>query len=186
MGKIKNISFPPIISCRPRALCANKCYAKQAYLQYPGTKKAWDENYQLYKTVPTEYWNQLYKWFQNRHKPIKYFRWHVSGDIPDNKYYSHMILFCRIFNDIQFLCFTKRYELIKYKHLVPRNLTMIYSHWINDGITLKGVRQAWVYDSKDVDNRIPKSAYKCPADCQVCGLMCWKLKNSGHVMFNIH
>jgi len=41
LGRIPNISLPPIKACGKDVPCKSDCYALKAYRQYPATRKAW-------------------------------------------------------------------------------------------------------------------------------------------------
>lgn len=188
LGKIYNISLPPIKSCASNLPCYAKCYARKAYRMYPSTKKAWDKNYELYKSNPGRYFQLINEFLTNK-KP-EYFRFHVAGDFPDIQYLHKVLELVDNHKDIKFLAFTKRFDLVKLIDKRPANLSIVLSAWPNlpiDKELRKKYHVAWMLDKKNIDTRISKNAYKCPSDCQKCNKMCWKLaKKNRDVVFKVH
>jgi hypothetical protein len=193
LGNIWNISLPPILSCAKKLPCYKTCYARKAYRLYPGTKKAWDKNFNLYKINPDKYFKLLDEFLQD--KQPEYFRFHVSGDIPDQEYFNRMIFdIVMKHKNIKFLIFTKKFNIIKTLNNPPPNISIILSMWPNLPID-KGLQKkypvAWMYDKKNPDPRIPKeNIIKCNSNCQTCnkiGKTCWNLFKLGKdVVFHKH
>jgi len=193
LGNIANISLPPIKSCRPGVPCAKACYARKSYRMYPNVRKSWDTNYKTWETDPGEYFGQIIEWLKGRQenkrkKQIRFFRWHVSGDIPDSQYFNAIVDIAGLFPDVNFLVFTKQYEVVNncLKYIKqPDNLSIIFSAW--PGLEMENPRQlpiAWFNDG--TDDRIPENHLECPGNCEQCG-MCFQLKKTGlDVVFNKH
>lgn len=96
IGRIANISLPPIMSCPKDVPCSIGCYALKSYRLYENVRKAWDWNLKLLKDDPYDYFGSLIDQLK-RKKQLKRFRWHVSGDIVDLMVnYKIMELFCKI------------------------------------------------------------------------------------------
>ncbi len=191
IGKTLNVSLPPIKTCRKSAPCAKDCYANNhAYRLYPGTRNAWDGNLALYKAHPDLYWFEIFQAVK-RARTFKMFRWHVGGDIPDMDYLLGMLDMASRVPKMQFLCFTKKYELLKAYtsdgSRIPKNLRIIVSRWPGLAMPkeLCAFPQAWMADCNNPDLRIPRSADECPGACEACGL-CWKLTTGDNVVFNRH
>ena len=184
-GRIPAISLPPIMSCPKNAPCARwkECYALRMYKQYKETKAAWDRNLKIYNQDPLDYFNQIKAYLLKKKPP--FFRWHVSGDIPDKEYLRLVRKLCRETPEIKHLLFTKRYSY-NYRNL-PKNFTVIFSLWTNYGPSKSRMPKAWMFDPKNPDPRIPKNALQCPGNCETCGL-CWHLKNlkNKNVVFPKH
>lgn len=103
MGKIPSVSLPPIITCPKGCPCAKKCYAAKLCRIYPSVKKAYENNLNLLNSNPVEYWQQL----RRVAKMSKYFRYHVSGDIPSIQYLAEMVTTAEQNPHTYFLAFTK-------------------------------------------------------------------------------
>lgn len=132
LGNIFNLNLPPVISCKKGVPCAkeHKCYALKAFRQYPNVRTAWNENLNLYKEDPDDYFNQLKNFlFRRRNKDIR-FRYHSSGDILDQNYFEKMKEIAGIFPTIKFLAFTKN-DNIDFSGELPENLIIRFSYWPN-------------------------------------------------------
>ena len=182
LGKVPNISLPPVVTCRPRVPCRGQCYARKAYRLWPNVKVAWDDNWDFYQTEGARrYFEEIRAWLLEN-KP-RYFRWHVSGDVPDVKYFENVFDIARHFGArTRFMLFTKRWDLLPVFE-VPENLTIILSMWPR----LRNPRKldfprAWLSS----DKRKPDYHFKCPGKCDTC-YKCWELVKLGHdVVFDLH
>jgi len=189
---IPNINLPPIKTCRKNAPCCRDCYSMKAYRLYPSARRAWDNNYCLYKSDPKKYFNSLNS-FLKTSKP-KYFRFHSSGDFVDSNYLSNVLRIVKENKDIKFLAYTKQYELLENIKQIPDNFSMVLSAWPGlkiDKSLLKRFPVAWMWDKKNIDKRIPKSEYiNCSGDCNICikrNRSCWNLKQlKKDVIFKKH
>jgi hypothetical protein len=198
-GNIKvpfaNISLPPEVTCREDAPCTKECYAKKAWKQYPIVRHNWSENYELYRKDDKAYFRAIESWILLNNP--KYFRFHVSGDIPDHNYLCKIIFLAKKLKGTRFLVHTKRVNFIRLidRRKVPTNLVICLSTWPDEG-TL----EAYKTDVQNInpgdytfpmsflkdDPRIPKSAFICPGHCGECGAKCWYLKPKEYVVFKRH
>lgn len=194
LGNIYNVSLPPVKSCGKNLPCYAKCYARKAYRMYPSTKKAWDKNFNLYKSNPGRYFELLDE-FLTKNKPA-YFRFHVAGDFVDQDYFNEVLRLVDNHRDTKFLVFTKRFDLLSnYASYRRDNLSIVLSMWPNlplDKDLQNNYPIAWMFDKKNKDNRIPKTnIIKCNSNCQTCngnkGKSCWHLRELGKdVVFHVH
>lgn len=187
MGAIPSISLPPIATCPKNCPCAKKCYAAKLCRIYPSVKKAYQKNLDILNSNKKEYWWQVY----NAAKMTKYFRYHVSGDIPDETYLYNMVSLADLVPETHFLAFTKKYDLvnnaIKYGVSIPKNLKIIFSEW--DGITIPNPYNmptaAVIFKGSE-----PAPNWKiCGGNCAECacrGVGCWELKNGETIAFYEH
>jgi hypothetical protein len=181
LGKVANISLPPVLTCRKKVPCASQCYAKKSFRLWPNVKNAWAENLATYQAEPKTYFDEIDTWlFEN--KP-SHFRWHVGGDCPDVEYLKGVIMTANIWPQIQFMIFTKQWEFLQRVGEIPKNLSVILSMWPK----LRNPRKltfprAWLSS----DPRKPKYYFKCPGKCDEC-YKCWELVKLGHdVVFDLH
>jgi hypothetical protein len=183
LGKLPNISLTPIKSCTNCSYCKTDCYAMKSYRMYPSVKNAWDHNFNLYKENPAVYFQSI-NIYLTKKRP-RFFRWHVAGDIPDQRYLTGMINISKKHSRTTFLAFTKNFKL-NYSN-VPKNLSIVFSMWVGmkKPRHKKGVSGfAWFQDG--TEKRIPNQAIKCPGHCDNCG-MCFNIsKIGGHVVFYKH
>jgi hypothetical protein len=123
--------------------------------------------------------------------PSRFFRWHVSGDVVDARYWEGMLSLAYGCPQTRFLAFTKRVDILSpdVVDVVPENLSLVISAWPGFDIP-QGFAQrfpiAWMRDRRDPDPRIPAGALECPGNCESCG-MCWSLARIGRdVVFDKH
>jgi len=186
LGKIPNISTIPGADCLRGVPCAkiSECYAMKFFNMYPNVRNAWRHNSQLAHKHPEQYFNGIRQYLSK--KEPRFFRWHVAGDILDQRYLDAMKAIALDYPAIKFLAFTKRYEF-DYSDL-PVNLSIVFSAWYGKQLPErpKDVFVAYVRDEKQLDERIPNDAIECPGHCESCG-MCWSLKNlKRDVVFHKH
>ena len=127
LGAIMNISLPPVSTCHNCSSCKSYCYAVRSYNRLPDTAKAWNENYLLFLTDPVSYFEQI----GDAVKLQRFFRWHVSGDIVNERYFIGMIQVARENPNTQFLAFTKAYQIVNAAiaagAVIPSNLHLLFS-----------------------------------------------------------
>ena len=180
MGAIPNLSLPPVLTCRTGVPCAGKCYANKAYRMYPTVRAAWDGNWELWQKDPCSFVSQLGAWL-DKHKP-EWFRFHVSGDIPDPAYWFNVHCVVGWFPKTRFMLFTKCFDY-HYQN-IPENLSVVLSMWPGQPMPehLNHLPKAWCLP----DDRAPAAALLCPGNCEACGA-CWSLGKRGlDVAFNLH
>ena len=170
LGKIPNLSLPPGVTCRSNANCYTEgCYAVKFYRMYKGTKKAWDSNWEFYKEDPYEFFKELQTWLL-LNKPSR-FRFHVSGDFPDEFYLRSVFETASICHETKFLAFTKRYESDFSD--APPNLQIILSVWSSMPVPENPRRlpEAWLEE----DPRRPLDGvyFRCQGNCIDCAYACW-------------
>lgn len=185
MGEIPSVSLPPITTCRANAPCAKKCYAARYARMRKSVREAYARNYEIWKTNPALYWLQV----EAAAAITKYFRFHVSGDIPDAQYFADMIGLAKRQPETSFLCFTKKYEIVnEYAGELPNNLHIVFSAWA-DALRPNNPKNLpiaeVVFKGKDPN----PDWYICPGHCQTCacrGIGCWALKCGETIAFPEH
>lgn len=184
MGKIPSVSLPPIKSCDNCNLCAKKCYAKKAYLQYPQTKAAYDNNYKLVTKNHYKYFEDI-KEYLSKKKP-KYFRWHVSGDILNQEYFNDMVQIAEEYPKTKFLCFTKMYDIVSTYNCfakIPKNLHIFFSLWEDQKYhTQQNISIARSVNKQDLHKY---QGFKCQGNCSECGF-CFEALPGSSVIFEMH
>ena len=179
MGTIKSVSLPPVATCRKNAPCIKNCYARRLQ-RFPNVKNAYENNLQLYKENPALYFDGI----TNAAYTERFFRWHVSGDIPDITYFRYMCGVALVCENTSFLCFTKKYEIvneyIKQGCTIPKNLIIIFSVWNSlDLVNPYDMATAHV---------VPKETAgiwgnnECNGNCLYCAennLRCWSFAAGG-------
>ncbi|MFU8833262.1 MAG: hypothetical protein ACNA7J_14055, partial [Wenzhouxiangella sp.] len=123
---------------------------------------------------------KLWDWF-NKHRP-EWFRFHVSGDIPDQGYWEGLKAISLVFPETKIMLFTKRFDFDF--QFLPANLSVVLSMWPGQAIPehLDHLPKAWCLP----DDRAPADAVVCPGNCESCGV-CWSLAQRGQdVAFKLH
>lgn len=125
----------------------------------------------------------------------RYFRWHSAGDIPDEAYLHMIVRIAGRLPKTNFLCFTKRFEMINeylssaQGHSFPPNLQIILSAW-GDFVPDNPFNLPIAYVRfKKEQTQIPASAFQCKKFCGECVLTdqsCWNLKRGESVVFDEH
>ena len=187
MGAIPSVSLPPCTTCNPCAPCFKQCYARRLAARYKTTRAAYDRNLEILNTNPALYWSSVY----NAAAVTKYFRYHVSGDIPNIEYFAHMVQMAHALPGTRFLAFTKQYHIVN-TYLtnggkIPANLTVIFSNW-----------GAWKCDNPHglptceiiFNGETPRENWKiCGGNCTACacaGIGCWELANGETIAIYQH
>ena len=123
----------------------------------------------------------------------RFFRFHVSGDIPDNVYFAHMIEVAERNPHCEILCFTKKYNLVN-DHIglggkIPKNLHMVFSAWagleMSNPFSLPEAHVRY----RDGTTTAKLGAKECGGNCTECLLTedgCWTLVSGEQVVFNEH
>ena len=189
MGKIPSVSLLPILTCPARCngTCGDKCYAKKLAILRPSVMKSYARNTAVFMARPFEFFQAVERVMATS----QYFRFHVSGDIPNGFYLAIVAYlannnpFCKV------LMFTKQYELvndfIRDNGSVPENLKILFSGWTNlKPVNPYNLPETTVY-AKDEDFRPEWKA--CGGNCLDCALHCggcWEAKNGETVAFKIH
>ncbi len=131
LGGISSISQPPGVFCNKNAPCwvSGKCYDVVLCNLRENVLNAYARNANAYLENPEGFFEYLDWVF----KIIRVFRWHVSGDIPDVRYFGYMCDLHRENPHVTGLCFTKKYNIVngilKSGEEIPQNLIIIFSGW---------------------------------------------------------
>lgn len=192
MGCIQSVSLPAIKTCR-KCACHDKCYAHKLERIRPNVKAAYENNLQVLLSDPDEYWRDV----EATIMMSRFFRFHVSGDIPYKDYLDRMVEVAERNEHCRILCFTKRYEMVydklnelrEYGRDKPDNLQLILSAW-------KGLEMYNPYKLpeahviyRDGSTTARPDAFKCTKNCVECAEVvsgCWYLKNGEQVVFDEH
>lgn len=86
MGAIPSVSLPAIKTCRD-CKCKEKCYAAKLERLRPTVRNAYQHNLEVLQSNPETFWREVEATVMLN----RYFRFHVSGDIPSKDYLLRMI-----------------------------------------------------------------------------------------------
>lgn len=187
MGAIPSISLPPCITCNPEAPCFKKCYAVKLQRRYKTVKTAYDHNLEVLHSNPELYWLQV----KTSAAMTRFFRFHVSGDIPNIEYLENMVETALELPNTNFLAFTKQFDIVNlflYKGgAIPENLKIIFSNWGDWKCSNPyNLPQCEVI----LKGQAPENDWKiCGGNCTECacrGIGCWELKNGETIAIYEH
>ena len=188
LGQIPSVSLPSIKTCRNCA-CQEKCYAQKLERMRPAVRNAYQHNLEVWLKDPETYWREV----EASIMMSRFFRFHVSGDIPSFKYLINMVEIARRQPHCEILCFTKKYnlvnELIEQGVELPGNLHMIFSGWVGlEMVNPFSLPEAHVR-YRDGSTTAREDAIECGGNCTECALTeggCWSLQKGQQVIFNEH
>ena len=189
MGAVPSVSLPAGETCRPDCACYAKCYARKLERLRPSVRNAYRSNLELLRNDPDTYWREV----EASVMMSRFFRFHVSGDIPNPLYLRKIVEIAKRNPQCQILCFTKRYQFVKdyleSGHFIPLNMHLILSGW--RGLPMDnpyGLPEAHVA-YKDGTTTARPDAKPCGGNCTECASTdcgCWTLKNGEQVVFHEH
>ena len=189
MGAIPSVSLPACITCNPNAPCFKKCYAAKIERLYTNTRNAYARNLEILNNSPVAYWAQV----KAAAITTRFFRYHVSGDIPNIDYFVYMVKTARDLPGTMFLAFTKQYNIVNEyintfgADAIPHNLKIIFSNW-----------GSWKCENPHnlptceiiLKGSEPAPNWKiCGGNCTDCacrGIGCWELKNGETIAIYEH
>jgi hypothetical protein len=177
MGAIPSVSLPPCVTCNPDAPCFRQCYAVKVARLYKSARDSYARNLEILKEDANAYWLQV----KAAAIVSRFFRYHVSGDIPNPEYFAQMVKLAEELPGTTFLAFTKQYKIVNdftnAGGVIPSNLIIIFSNW-----------GAWKCDNPHSlpvcevifkGDSVPEEWKICGGNCTECacrGVGCWQLK----------
>ena len=188
MGSVPSVSLPAVITCR-ECDCHQKCYARKLERLRPAVRNAYRHNLEVLQNDPDTYWREV----EAAIMLTRFFRFHVSGDIPDERYLDKMVEIAEHNQHCQILCFTKKYEIVN-NHIadnwcIPDNLRIIFSAWDNLPVDNPYNLPVAYVRFKDGHTDAPENATNCGGNCSECASTdggCWTLGVGEAVVFDEH
>lgn len=192
LGQIPSVSLPSIATCR-ECKCREKCYASKLERLRPTVREAYQRNLTILNNEPETYWREV----EGAIMLSRYFRFHVSGDIPNLPYFVNMVNIAERNQHCEILCFTKKFGLVNLLVArlhergseLPKNLHVIFSGW-------KGLEMDNPYHLpeahvlfRDGTTTARPDAKPCGGNCTDCALTdcgCWTLKPGEQIVFKEH
>lgn len=183
------MSLPAGKTCRDDCECGKICYARRLERLRTSVRNAYENNYNVLTSDPQTYWREV----EAAIMLSRYFRFHVSGDIPDKQYFLRMVEIAKARQHCEILCFTKKYEIINgfldSGNVLPSNLHIVLSAW--RGLDMDNphkLPEAHVR-YRDGSTTANGNAVKCGGNCTECAVTdggCWTLKCGEQVVFDEH
>lgn len=194
MGAVASVSTLPFLTCPAvcAGTCGAKCYAAKLANLRPSVLKSYAINTALALLRPDLYWAGI----DYALKGVRYFRFHVSGDIIDSKYFAHMIDAARNNPKTEILVFTKRYSVVNdwidSNGELPANLHILFSGWREfapDNPHNLPETNVLYPDESTVWWDLPDDWKICGGNCFNCacrGVGCWKAQKGDTIAFKLH
>ena len=189
MGAVPSVSLPAGETCRPDCACYAKCYARKLERLRPSVRNAYRSNLELLRSDPDTYWREV----EASVMMSRFFRFHVSGDIPNPLYLRKIVEIAKRNPQCQILCFTKRYsfvnDYVSESCGFPENLHIILSAW--RGLEMEnphGLPEAHVRYRDGYTTARP-DATEGGGNCTECAITdsgCWTLRGGQQVVFHEH
>lgn len=188
MGAVASVSLLPFLTCpaRCKETCGAECYAAKIANLYPTVLKSYAKNTALVLYRPLKFWTDV----ENAVKGVRFFRFHVSGDIINKEYFANIVDIATGNPHCEILLFTKRFEIvnayIKAFGDLPENLHILFSGWDN----LKPVNPFKLPETNVFGKEGPAENWKvCGGNCFECGCRgvgCWQAKKGDTIAFKKH
>lgn len=188
MGAVSSVSTLPFLTCpaRCKGTCGADCYAAKIANLYPNVLQSYAQNTALALYRPLKFWADV----ENAVKGVRFFRFHVSGDIINKEYFANIVDIATANKHCEILLFTKRFEIvnayIKAFGDLPENLHVLFSGWNN----LKPVNPFKLPETNVFGKEGPEESWKvCGGNCFECGCRgvgCWQAKNGDTIAFQKH
>lgn len=160
-------------------------YTKLAALR-PSVLQSYAKNTAILQLQPERYFAAV----ESAQSVSRFFRWHVSGDIPTRAYFARMVQASIRNPGCLSLAFTKNYEVVNEwisdHGKLPENLRILFSGW-------QGLEPVNPYDLPETtvygaEGPAPDWLL-CGGNCEVCGcrgLGCWQARQGDIIAFKLH
>lgn len=187
MGAIPSVSLPAGKTCPHDCPCFPDCYARRLCAMRPTMRNAYENNFEIWRDDPDSYFDAVRK----AAAITRFFRWHVSGDMPNESYFENMVVIAQALPKTDFLCFTKRYGIVNAwvaaHGLPPRNLHLIFSAWRN--YPMENPFSFPVCRVLYKDETPASGQQLCTGNCTACALTdcgCWTLQKGETICIPKH
>lgn len=192
MGSVASVSLLPFLTCPSccKHTCGKDCYAAKIAKLYPSTLKAYAKNTALAIHFPAVYWAQVNQAIRG----VRFFRFHVSGDIINKTYFSEMVKAAQNNPHTEILVFTKKHDVVNNwidnNGALPENLHVLFSGWENlDPVNPHDLPEANVLPKNATENDLAENQVFCGGNCFECacrGVGCWQAEKGQCVVFRKH
>ncbi|MBO7509944.1 MAG: hypothetical protein J6T35_02065 [Bacteroidales bacterium] len=188
---VPSVSLIPVADCGNCKVCARGCYDVRNVCFQKTVQKSRANNSAIYHENPQKYFGEILKAV----KFLRFFRWHVGGDIENFQYLDAMVFIAEKTPNCEFLAFTKMYDLvnnyIKNIRPLPKNLRIIFSDWrgaeFENPYNLPVSSPLWSDGTKGP--HCTDKQFMCPGLCEECAEArtgCWAAKNGETILFEAH
>lgn len=181
MGDIPSVSLPAIVFCIKICACLAYCYAKRMQNFRKNVREAYIRNMKILLENPEEFWRQV----KEAVRKNRFFRYHVSGEIPNYEYFLKMVETASENPENDQLCFTKMYDIVNEyidkNGFYPKNLHILFSG--DKNLEMNNpyhIPEAHIeFKDGTFTGEIKKNAVACSGNCSHCSMAgegCWALE----------
>lgn len=189
---VPSVSLIPVADCGNCAMCAKGCYDVRNVCFQKTVQRARANNSAILKKDPLKYMLEV----KEAVKFLRFFRWHIGGDIKDPAYFTWMVAIAIETPTCEFLVFTKMYGIVNgyledHPEGLPKNLHVIFSDWrhakFENPFNLPVSSPLWPDGTKGP--HCTGKTFLCPGSCEECasnGVGCWVAGNGDTILFEAH
>lgn len=189
---VPSVSLIPVADCGNCKVCKAGCYDIRNVCFQKTVQKSRANNSAILMVDPERYFESIKKAV----KYLRFFRWHVGGDIKDDYYFEMMVAIALAVPTCEFLAFTKMNGIVNTwiaNHgPLPKNLHIIFSDWkglddFDNPYNLPVSSPLWPDGTKG-PHCINKQ-FMCPNSCEECTEAwagCWGAKKGDTILFEAH
>ena len=202
-GPAVNLNMPIEYTCNHNCECykTGKCYAENGCYNYSSNQVMYSENLNFFlDSTNEEFCNAV----QISIDQFGYclFRYFTCGDIVNSRFFDCMVQIAINNPSVEFWAYTKKYSIVNNwiakNGGLPENLTIIFSHWLNEDGTYYPMENPYNLPTSEFipygkENMIDKSYHVCPcsdptvkATCATCDKPCYRLKKGEHMALCEH
>lgn len=188
---VPSISLIPVADCGNCKMCSRGCYDVRNVCYLPSVQKSRAVNSAILEQDRARYFDEVEAFC----KFLRFFRWHVGGDIKDYDYLRRMVGIAMRNPQCEFLAFTKEYaivnEWIRLEGEFPSNFHLLLSGWRGDTNVnehnLPVSSPVWKDGSQSC--MVTDNVTWCSGDCSACAEVyggCWSAKKGSTILFEAH
>jgi len=188
---VPSVSLIPVADCHNCAKCSNGCYDVRHCCLWGTVQKGRAINSAIAHEDMERYFHEI----AERVKFMRFFRFHIGGDILSFWYFEHMVDIARRTQTCDFLVFTKMFGIVNHwidkNGELPQNLHVIFSDW--RGMKMDNPHGLPVSSPKWSDGttgpNVTDRQFMCPGDCSQCATVgegCWAAKKGDTILFEAH
>lgn len=193
---VLSVSLIPGADCGNCAACIRGCYDIKHDIIYPQTIQQRANNSAIYREDPEKFFREIAR----ASAAVRFFRWHVGGDLKNAAYLQRVIDIARENSKTEYLIFTKMFGIVNSwidkNGPLPENLHLIFSDWrgldMNNPYKLPVSSPVWFDNSGNEIERGPHTtaaAQWCGGFCEDCaanGRGCWTVRQGETILFEAH
>lgn len=192
-GPAVNLNMPVEYTCNHSCECyrLKKCYAENGCYNYSDNQAMYSENLNFFVNSTND---EFIEAVQVAIDQFGYclFRYFTCGDIVNSRFFDCMVQIAINNPNVEFWAYTKKYSIVNNwiakNGDLPENLTIIFSHWLNEDGTYYPMENPYNLPTSEFipygkENMIDKSFHVCPcsdpnvkATCATCDKPCYRLK----------